>query len=67
MDTIFTFKTDENIKNQASAIYEEMGLDLAAALNLFMRATVIKQELPISIDYWVKEDLLKTYPDYFLN
>lgn len=67
MDTTFTFRTDENIKRQATAIYKELGLDLSTALNMFMRATVIKQKLPMSIDFKVEVDPIKTYPDYFFK
>lgn len=68
MNTTFTFRTDENLKTQASAIYKELGIDLSTALNMFLRATVIKKKLPIVVDdKEIKVNPIDTYPDYFFK
>lgn len=67
MDTTFTFRTDESLKTQASAILKETGLDLSTALNLFMKATVKKNKFPLTLDFDIEIDPINTYPDYFFK
>lgn len=68
MNTTFTFRTDENLKTQASAIYKGLGLDLSTAINMFLKATVVKKKFPISVDdSEVMVDPVSTYPEYFFK
>ena len=57
MNTTITFRTDKQLKEEASKLFESMGLNLSTALNLFMRQAVIKNRFPMSIDdYLIKEN-----------
>lgn len=68
MNTTFTFRTDDNLKTQANAIFKELGLDLSTALNMFLRATVAKKRFPMSVDdYEITINPKDTYPDYFFD
>lgn len=35
------------MKNEAQALFEEMGLSLSSAITLFLKQTIIQQKLPI--------------------
>lgn len=48
MDTKVTFRTDKQLKEEASRIYESIGLDFSSALNLFLKQTVIENRLPLN-------------------
>ena len=41
--TMVSFRTDEALKEQASQVYEALGMNLTTALNMFLRQTVIQQ------------------------
>ncbi|MBR1497051.1 MAG: type II toxin-antitoxin system RelB/DinJ family antitoxin [Oscillospiraceae bacterium] len=43
-----TFRVDEKIKKQADALFEDMGISLSAALNLFLAQSVREQSLPFA-------------------
>ena len=56
MDTKITFNTDKQLKEDASRLFESMGMNLSAALNLFMKQAVIRKRFPLSIDdYMINE------------
>ena len=48
--TTVSFRTDEALKEQASKIFEALGLNLTTALNMFLRQTVIQHKFPCSQD-----------------
>ncbi len=60
--TTINFRVDENVKNQATAIFEELGLDMSTALNLFLRQAINYGGIPFALKKprWVfssKEEL----------
>lgn len=64
--TMITFRTDDALKEQASKIYEALGLNLTTALNMFLRQTVIQQRYPCSLELDVARDAKNTYePGFF--
>ena len=64
--TMVSFRTDEALKEQASKIYESLGLNLTTALNMFLRQTVIQQKYPCSLELDVAQDAKSTYePGFF--
>lgn len=67
MDTTVTFRTDEDVKRQASELFDSMGMSLSTALNLFMRQAVAQRRFPCSIDYEIVKDLRETYPKGFFD
>ena len=67
MNTTVTFRTDQQLKEQASALFEAMGMNLSAALNIFMRQAVLKQKFPCVIDYEISGSAESTYPACFFE
>lgn len=56
MDTTVTFRTDKQLKEDATRIFESMGMNLSTALNLFMRQAVAKKRFPLSLDDYMVRD-----------
>ena len=47
--TTINFRVDENLKNQANALFEDLGLDMTTALTLFLRQSVSHGGIPFAI------------------
>ena len=47
--TIVQFRTDEDLKNEASALFEELGIDLSTALRLFLTRCVKERGIPFDV------------------
>lgn len=45
---IVQFRCDEKLKNQATKIYEDMGMDLSTAMRLFLVKSVSMKGLPFN-------------------
>ena len=41
-----TIRIDDTLKQQASALYESMGMSLSTAINVFLRQSVKEQRMP---------------------
>ena len=67
MNTTVTFRTDEELKKKATALFDSMGMTLSTALNLFMTQAVLKKRFPCSLDVEIDSDASKSYPDYFFK
>ena len=65
--TMVSFRTDEELKKDATKVYESLGLTLSTALNMFMRQTVIQQKFPCSLELNVATDAKSTYPKGFFD
>ncbi len=65
--TMVSFRTDEELKKDATKVYESLGLTLSTALNMFMRQTVIQQKFPCSLELNVAADVKSTYPKGFFD
>lgn len=48
-NTNINVRTDAALKAQAQQIFESIGLDLSTAVNLFLKQTVKKNNLPFTI------------------
>jgi len=48
MSTI-TFKIDEKTKQEATELFNSMGLDLSSALRLFIKQSLISRSIPFTI------------------
>ena len=44
----YNIRLDKQVREKADALYKSMGLSLSAAINLFLRQTIIQGRLPIS-------------------
>ena len=67
MDTTVTFRTDSDLKAQASELFASLGMSLTTALNMFMRQAVIKQRYPCSLEVEVAQGHESTYPKGFFD
>jgi DNA-damage-inducible protein J len=47
-NTTYNIRVDKRIRDQAAALYKNMGLSLSSAINLFLTQSVIQGRLPIS-------------------
>ena len=43
------FRVDEKLKNQASEIYEKLGIDLSSAIRMFMARSVMVKGIPFAM------------------
>lgn len=47
--TNLNIRTDKTIKDQANAVFSELGLNMTTAVNMFLRATVREHGIPFSL------------------
>ena len=47
--TVMQVRVDEELKKQAAAVCEELGLDLPTAIRMFMKRTVLQNGIPFSM------------------
>lgn len=47
--TSVTIRIDENLKKQAEALFDEMGLNMTTAITIFTKAVVRQQKIPFEI------------------
>ena len=50
MNSLIQFRVDENIKNEANEVYENLGLDLSSAIKIFLKKSIKLQRLPFSLN-----------------
>lgn len=48
MSTV-SFRTDDNVKKQADELFEELGLTMSTALNMFLRQAVRERRIPFEV------------------
>lgn len=51
-------KVDEKVKSDAEAIFDSLGISMSAAINMFLRATIREEGLPISTKLKSGEQLI---------
>lgn len=62
-NAILTIRTDKNLKEKATEIFENLGMNLSTAVNMFLKQTVIKQTFPCDIEALTAiKDAKNTYP-----
>lgn len=49
-NTLIQFRVEENLKRDASKVYEDLGLDLSSAIKLFLKKTIKLKRMPFSIN-----------------
>ncbi len=52
-------KVDEKVKTNAEAIFDSLGISMSAAINMFLRAAIREEGLPISTKLKTREQLIK--------
>ncbi|MBR5741156.1 MAG: type II toxin-antitoxin system RelB/DinJ family antitoxin [Firmicutes bacterium] len=51
-----TFRVDEDIKMRADSLFNELGMSLSTAFNLFLRQSVREQRLPFAVTMHVPNE-----------
>ncbi len=46
--TIFQMRIEETLKNEASKLYDTIGLDLPTAIRMFLKKSIAEQGIPFS-------------------
>ena len=54
-----TCKVDDEVKANAEAIFESLGITMSAAINMFLRASIREEGLPISTKLKTREELIE--------
>ena len=49
MNTNLNIRTDKSIKDQAEMVFNELGLTMTTAINLFLKASIREQGIPFSL------------------
>ena len=44
--TIFQMRIDEELKNRASTLYDNIGIDLPTAIRMFLKRSILVQGIP---------------------
>ena len=63
----FTFRTEKKLKEEATTLYENLGISLASAINMFLKQSVLKKKFPCSIDLEIAKNYENTYPKSFFK
>ena len=58
-------RVDDQLKKEATALFNELGLDMSTAVKLFLKQSVLTQSIPfkLSLDEYSKEEVEKTKKD----
>ena len=67
--TSITFRTDAEIKRQATSIFNDLGMDMSTGVNVMLRALVRENGFPFAItlepstEYseWMRQELQKSW------
>ena len=65
--TTITIRTDKSLKEDATILFNSLGLTLSSAVNLFLRQAVLKQKYPCSLDLSTTADCKPVYPAGFFE
>ena len=63
MITTVTFKVDSEVKRQSKELFSELGLDMSAAINMFLRQCIREQGLPFISSIRPNAETLKAIED----
>ena len=58
--TNLNIRTDKAIKDQAEMIFNELGLNMTTAVNMFLRATIREHGIPFELKLEVPNDTTAT-------
>jgi len=49
MNTLLQIRIDENLKNEASAVYENLGIDISTAVRMFLKKSIAVNGIPFDV------------------
>ncbi len=47
--TTISIRVDEDVKKRASELFSDLGLDLSAAVNMFLRQAIMRDGIPFDV------------------
>lgn len=47
--TSITIRVDENVKRQSEELFEELGLNMSSAVNMFLKQAIRQQAIPFAV------------------
>lgn len=47
--TMVQFRVEEDLKREATALYEKIGLDLPSAMRMFLKQSLLANGLPLKV------------------
>lgn len=56
-DTIINARVDPAVKAQAESLFNDLGLTMSAAINLFLRRSISEQGIPFAISRYSTETI----------
>ena len=59
-----TVRIDDNVKNEAEALFDRLGLSMSGAINIFFRQAITEQAIPFAIRTKTREE---KYNEYFTS
>lgn len=57
---VLNVTVDDNIKNQAEDILNELGLSISSAMDIFLRAVVTEKNLPQNLNFYIPNEITAT-------
>lgn len=66
-NTTITFRTDQNLKKDATIVFENIGLNLSTAINMFLKQAVLKKTFPCAIDTIIVDEYSVNYNENFFK
>lgn len=68
MTATITIRTDSDLKERATELFDSLGMNLSVAINMFLRQAVNRKRFPCSIESPEEiSDASKTYPPEFFS
>lgn len=55
--TRISIRIDDDVKDQAKKLYDELGLDMSTAITLFLKQSIREQSLPFSVKLDSRENI----------
>ena len=52
-------RVDDQLKKEATALFNELGLDMTTAVKLFLKQSVLTRSIPFEVKLYVDDDVKK--------
>lgn len=63
--TTISIRVDSDLKNEADKLFNELGLNLSSAVNIFLRQAIREQSIPFKISLNTKDRIMDKYDPAF--
>ena len=52
-------RVDDDLKKEATALFNELGLDMSTAIKLFLKQSVLTRSIPFEVKLDIEDDVKK--------